>query len=162
MLNDAPLVTLDEVLAGETLAPRIYPEFSVLLVGILKLNADQEERPDAVRLYPATGREDSYYIIKRRDIDTEHVERLSSEVAAAKGWIDEKVVRIRVRPSAEIISVLARRVEAHRLSGGDEVLGSACLGTSCAPGYDCKVVAGHRSCVNRNNPVDVVACPNCV
>jgi hypothetical protein len=164
ILNGTPFVTLDDALAGETRAPSLHPEFSVPLVGILKLNAadaDSDDEHSHVRLYPANGREDRYYCILKADIDTEHVELVRPEVLAARGWIADKVHRIRVRASAQVVSVQSRTIEAIRLSDeGEETLLGACLGTTCnaAQGWRCVQAGSSRACEKNGN---LVPCPNC-
>jgi hypothetical protein len=156
-LNGTQFVTLEQALEGETEAPAIEPEFSVLLVGALKLDSNSEDS-DHVRLYPADGREDHYYRIRRADVDTNHVEQLSAEARAARGFIAERVYRIRVRPNAEVDSVRSRTLEARRLTEEATALG-ACLGTRCAPGFTCvQDTPTTRVCTDG---VDSVPCNNC-
>jgi hypothetical protein len=165
ILNGSPCQTLDEALAGETHAPSLHPEFSVLLVGTLKLNTENGDRDEEhlyVRLYPANGREDRYYCIRKADIDPDHVEPVSPQTVAARGWLAEKVFRIRVRPSAQVVLVQSTTIEASRLSDEEEeqLLG-ACLGARCdtANGWRCVPDAtfGH-ACAKGGNRV---ACPGC-
>jgi hypothetical protein len=157
ILNGTQIVTLEEALAGQTLAPPIQPEFSVLLVGALKLDDDNNH----VRLYPADGREDHFYRIRKTDIDTNHVEELSAEVRATRGIIADRVYRVRVRPNAEVDSVRSRTFEARRLSEEGDVAAAvgACLGTRCAPGFSCEADGpGKRVCTDG---VERVPCNNC-
>jgi len=161
--NYTQVITLDEALAGEVQPPPLTSEFSVLLVGVLKPNTGDgsSNGVPSVRLYPADGREDQYYVIKKADVDGDRVELLSPDVAAARGWIAEKVVRIRVRASAQLFSVETRTFEAHSLNEQASTLVSPCNGTTCTAPYRC---VSHptfgRACANALTGA-VVACPTC-
>jgi hypothetical protein len=146
-LNGTQFVTLEDALGGEKLAPPIEPEFSVLLVGALKLDANKDN--DFVRLYPTDGREDHFYRIRKADIDMTRVERLSPEARAGRGLIAERVFRIRVRPTARVDSVRTQTFEAHQLDDHYAVTAAEiCLGTRCAPGFTCVSDGpGKRACV---------------
>src|SRR5262245_12332749 len=161
-VNGAQYMSLDEALEGGAPPPPLTSPFSVLLVGVLRPNAgESEDEEPHVRLYTADGRDDEYYLIRKSDIDPDHVEAVSPQAAAARGWIADKVVRIRVRASAELFAVRARAVEARMLSDDYETTAAAiCNGTSCAPPYQCRSVAGGRACVHPTTG-QKVPCPNC-
>jgi hypothetical protein len=167
IVNDCQYVTLDDALRGETQAPPLNSDFSVLLVGILKPNSgDSEGTKDTttVRLYPPDGRENRYYLIKKRDVDTERVEPVSPKAAAARGWISERIVRIRVRASAQLFSIQSKPVEARRLSDEDEEPNatSPCTGYSCTSPYRCRFhdLLGGMACVHPTTG-KAYPCPNC-
>src|SRR5262245_48555497 len=158
-LNGTQFVTLEEALAGETLAPPIQPEFSVLLVGVLKLDAD--EGNNFVRLYPTDSQEGHFYRIRKADIDMTRVEPLSPEARAARGFLAERVFRIRVRPTARVDSVLSQALEAHQLGDDHYAVTAAdiCLGDHCAPGFACVSNGpGKRACVKGGVKVPCNTC----
>ena len=96
--NGTQFISLEEALAGEGQPPPLTSEFSVLLVGILKPDASNAKSNGvpAVRLYPADGREDEYYLIKKADVDGDRVEPVSPDLVAGRGWIADKVVRVQL------------------------------------------------------------------
>jgi hypothetical protein len=162
--NGSQFITLEDALAGELSPPPLTSEFSVLLIGVLKSDAgDGDSNGSAsVRLYPADGREDQYYLIKKADIDRDRIEPVSPDLVAGRGWIAEKVVRIRVRASAQLFAIQAKAVEARSL--GDELThatAGVCNGTTCAPPFRC---VSHptfgRACANALTGA-VVPCPTC-
>ena len=157
-VNGARCMSLDEALAGEP--PPLTSPFSVLLVGVLRPNTGESEGSH-VRLYTADGRDDEYYLIRKSDIDRDRVEPVSPEAAAARGWIANKVVRIRVRASAQLFAVRARAVEARMLSDDYETVAAGiCNGTTCAAPYQCRSVAGVHTCVHPTTG-QKVPCPTC-
>jgi hypothetical protein len=160
--NGTGYVSLEEALAGAAQAPPLDSEFTVLLVGVLKHNAGDDGGEDATsfRLYPADGTDDRYYTIRKADVDRDRVERVSPEAVAARGWIAEKVVRIRVRPSAEVFSVRTSMVEARRLNDECMVVGICRPGQTCGSGYTCTDnAAGDRVC---KKGASEIPCPECV
>jgi hypothetical protein len=160
--NGTGYVSLDEALAGAAQAPPLDSEFTILLVGVLKHNAADDGSEDATsfRLYPADGRDDRYYTISKADVDRDRVELVSQEVVAARGWIADKVHRIRVRPSAQVFSVRTSLVEASRLNDECMVVDICRHGLPCGQGYVCgDNAAGVRVC--KKGAIEV-PCPDCV
>ena len=162
--NGPPFVSLEEALASaECSPPPLSSEFSVLLVGVLRSDGEDGDAA-SVRLYPADGRDDEYYLIKRRDVDQERIEVLSPEAVAARGWIAEKVVRLRVRGSAELFAIQSRVVEARQLGGcgcgGAVATTNPCLGTSCAAPYVCVNSPNGHVCKHQLTGA-TYPCPNC-
>jgi hypothetical protein len=162
-LNGPPFVSLEEALASaDPSPPPLSSEFSVLLVGVLRSDGEDGDAA-SVRLYPADGRDDEYYLIKRMDVDQERVEVLSPEMVAARGWIAEKVVRLRVRASAELFAIQSRAVEARQLGGcgcGAAATSDPCLGNHCAAPFVCVPGVGGRVCRNPQNG-QTFPCPSC-
>jgi hypothetical protein len=162
--NGAVYVSLDEALNGAQ-APPLQSEFSVTLVGVLKPNArdpEDSEEDSFVRLYPPTGREDRYRLIKKADLDRDRIEVVSAQVAAARGWLAPKVMRVRVRAGAEVVSVQTRTTEAHRLADDEEQMvaqSGPCQGSGkpCLLGYTC---IGGAICRRAGHPD--ASCPGCV
>jgi len=160
--NGTQYISLEEALAGEVQPPPLTSEFSVLLIGILKPDAGDGDGA-SVRLYPADGREDEYYLIKKADVDGDRVELVSPDLVAGRGWIAEKVVRIRVRASAQLFAIQAKTVEASSLGGEltHATTGTICNGTTCTPPFRCVTHPTFgRACANALTGA-MVACPTC-
>lgn len=159
--NGSTYVTLDDALEGAR-TPPLHSPFSVPFIGILKPDSTNAEAP-CVRLYPPDGSGNRYYLLRKNDVDTEHIELLRPEVVAERGWIADKIVRIRVRPSAQVIAVGATIVEARMLPEVDYPVRAAgpCQGTTCAAPYVCVLGgSGSKVCSAAGKPP--VPCPNCV
>jgi len=160
-VNGSTYVTLDDALDGAQ-TPSLHSPFSVPFIGILKPDGAGSES-NTVRLYPPDGSGNRYFLIRKSDVDPDHIQLLRPEVVADRGWIADKIVRIRVRPIAQVIAVSATIVEARKLPEVDipTLTGNPCKGTFCEAPYVC-TMGGNGAHVCSAVGKTPVPCPNCV